>query len=321
MTHRTPRLFAAAAMALLLPLTAPTAHAGKAAAGYGLVPGDAMGVLSVDLDALRAAPLYKDLRAMIVQAAGGEEVFNSVKTMTGLDPDKDLKAVVMAFAPGFGTKNENFVLAVQAKANTKQIMAAMKKEGAKFTESKSKGGAYWQIDGEGALGFRGDWIVLAPLTWWSEADAGKVGGKMRAKGLAGLVAGLDGKATMAGAIVLPADIRQQIDADPNMAGLHSVATSLTLAKGLAAKLTLVMADAKRATDLAAALQTQIKAVAAEPQAKEMGLDAVATGAVIKATAKAVDIQFTLSDATIKQLMGMVGAMMAPRQMPPQDQPE
>jgi hypothetical protein len=297
-------------------LTAPPAHAGKAAAGYGLVPSDAMGVLAVDLDALRAAPVYKELRAMIVEAAGGEEAFNAVKTMTGLDPDKDLKAVVMAFAPGFGTKNENFVLAVQAKANTRQIMAAMKKEGAKFTESKSKGGAYWQIDGEGALGFRGDWIVLAPLPWWNEADAGKVGGKLRAKGLAGLVASLDGKATMAGAIILPADIRQQIDADPSMAGLHSVATSLTLTKGLAAKLTLVMADAQRATDLVAMLQTQIKAAAAEPQAKEMGLDAVATKAVIKANAKAVEIQFALGEATIKQLLGMVGSMMAPRRSPP-----
>lgn len=318
MQLRSTRLLAASAVALLLPLTAPAQAAGPSA-GHGFVPADAMAVVTIDMDGLRKAPLYKQLSGMFLK--GAQRDIQRLEKMAGFNPEKDVDALVMGVAPGFGTANENFVLAVKVKADEKQIIAAMKKEGAKLAKKKGKGGDYWAIDNEGAIGFRGGWIVLAPLTWWDAMDSGKAGGKLRAAKLGSMVGGLDKKAAVSAVIALPPEIQKQMaQEDPTFNGLRKVAASVKVGSGLDAVISLEMADASAAASFAANLTTQLKAMAAAPEVGQMGLGGTLSATKISSKGKAVTITTGISGPAIQGILGMLQQLMAPGASAPPPMP-
>src|SRR5690606_4788561 len=123
------RLLPILAALLALPLWASVAHAADVKGALVYVPQDAVGVMTVDVDGVRATPLFKKLVTQLIDSnPKARKNLAELKQKTGFDPIEHVHSLVLAAGPDFPADDDDFVIIAEAKLDEARLVAFMQKE-------------------------------------------------------------------------------------------------------------------------------------------------------------------------------------------------
>lgn len=313
-------------------LCATPALAGNGKDQLKAVPKDFAGVLVVNLEQLNKAPLFQEIFKMMSASPEAQKGLADAREKLGMDPMAAIKTVVVAIPKGL--QGEGLVLATTAAAASK-IEAAAVEAGMKGKET-FQGATLLKADNGEAMGLMGDQIFAGRLNLVKDAlTAAKGKGGSLEKNAA--VAKLVSAAPQSKDIWFAAHVAGQKQGE--LQHVKSARGGVDLEKGVDLHIVVTMDSAAEATKMATQAKTGLEQAKAQPQAKMMGLDAIANKMDIQAKGADIELHLPLDEADVNKLKGTIGMMMmmagaaggmgggmgappptAPLQMPPPAKP-
>jgi hypothetical protein len=290
------------AAAVAVALCSSPALAGNGRDQLKALPKDAAGVLVVNVEQLAKSPLFQDLFKMATanpQAQAGLAEFGK---MIGMDPLTAVKTLAVALPKGFA--GQGLVL-LQTSADPKKIEAAATQAG--MSSKETFNGATLLKAGDGStLGMLGGQIFLGS----NEQVKGGVGA---AKGKGASVEKNADLMKLVNAAPQTQDawFAARIDNAPpgELAHAKALRGGVDLEKGVTVQLVVTMESDAEAKKLAEESKVQLDKAKNEPQAKMLGLDAIAGKVTFAAKAKDVEIKIPLDEADVGRLKSTIGMMM------------
>lgn len=290
------------AAAVAVALCSSPALAGNGRDQLKALPKDAAGVLVVNVEQLAKSPLFQDLYKMATanpQAQAGLAEFGK---MIGMEPLAAVKTLAVGLPKGFA--GQGLVL-LQTSADPKKIEAAATQAGMSAKETFN--GATLLKAGDGStLGMLGGQIFLGS----NEQVKGGVGA---AKGKGASVEKNADLMKLVNAAPQSQDawFAARIENPPpgELAHAKALRGGVDLEKGVTVQLVVTMDSDAEAKKLAEESKVQLDKAKNEPQAKMLGLDAIAGKVTFAAKAKEVEIKIPLDEADVGRLKSTIGMMM------------
>lgn len=304
-----------------------------------MVPKDAIAVAEVNLDRMRAEPIWKRVEKAFNDNEQNKQKYEDLKKETGFDPLTQLDSIFVAFGAQPDAGNYGGVLRGGPFDQNKLVAYAKKevqKEGTTLQEedyaghklyhpSDSQQGYVTFLD-KNTIAFGGkDWLQkMIDLSSGKGESAGK-----NAE-LAGLVKKTNTSGALWGAGLVPESARQELQGNTGMAelaGMKDAFGSLDFAKGFALDVSFDLGSAADAQGLVAKVEQQMAMYKKNPQVQLLGmtpyLDAVKPSAkdstfrlTMDLTQQQVDDLVARIEGLLKTLGGSMGAMPAPMPSPP-----
>ena len=298
---------AAAATLAGLCLSASPALAGNGKDQLKSVPKDVGGVLVVNVEQLTKSALFQDLFKMVTAAPQAQASLNEFKTKLGADPLTAVKTFTIGFPPDL--QGPGLAL-LQITADIGKIEKAATESGLNGGKETYQGATLLKSAGDsggGAMGLTAGQLFLGKLEQVKAAlDAAKGKGASVEKNapLAKLIGGAP-----TGNDVWFAAVVDGKKATGEMAHAKTIRGGLDLEKGVDLQLVVTM-DAKAEADkLAAETKASLEQAKSQPQAKMMGLDAIASKISINAKGNDLEIKVPLDEADVNKLKATIGMMM------------
>ncbi len=290
-------------------LMATPAMAGNGKKEIALLPKAASGVLVINVEQLVASALWKELFAMAAThpaVAGG---LNEVKAKLGFDPLKAIRTLTVAVPSDLSKKDGLIIVEGTFDAAKLTTMIAQTDSAKQVTHEGAV--IFVSPQGEGLCAMSNQILlgdvnaVKAALT----AAKGKTKGTSVLNNAAVTKALSDVKNTsdVYGAVLLAAKDRKMMG--PDAQGLSGLRGTIDMEKGLVLRAVMSFDKATEAQAVAAKVLTSITEMSQDPQAKMMGIDALAKK--VKAQAKGNEVKFdiVLDEADITRIKGMASMMM------------
>ena len=290
------------ALLMVAALSARPALAGNGKDQLKAVPKDFAGVLVVNLEQLNRAPLFQDIFKMMSANPEAQKSLAETREKLGMDPMAAIKTLVVAIPKGI--QGEGLVLATSAAAASK-IEAAAREAGMKGKET-FLGATVLKSDNGEALGLAGDQIYAGRLNLVKDALS-TVKGKGGSLEKNAAVARLVGSAPQSKDIWFAAQVTGQKQGE--LQHVKSARGGIDLEKGVDVQVVVTMDSAAEATKMVTQAKTGLEQAKAQPQAKMMGLDAIAAKMDIKAKGADIELHLPLDEADVNKLKGTLGMMM------------
>ena len=293
------RLLLVLAVLLVLPLSARLAEAADLKGALDYVPKDAVGAMTVDVDGLRPTPLFKKVVGQLVTSdPKAQQKLTELKQKTGFDVLEHVHAVVVAAGAGFPKNDDDLLIIAEAKLDEARLVAFMKKEGAKLTAKSDTLGKYYLFDdGDGAMAFRGKYVVIGGIDIFRRA--------LKKEGpSAQLSAALQPnlKKHLAFALIPNQAMRDQLKKEmPEAAQLKVLSGSAHLQNGLQIQSVATFTTAAPAAKLAKQGNDALSQVKGDEQMKRMGLDGLLDRIKIRADRSDLRLDITLTQADLDKL--------------------
>ncbi len=294
----------------LVALGAPQAQAARPSPG-SVLPADAVLVIHADLKALRGTPLFK-LYQRELEALLPAKDLARFKSVTGLDPWKDIHTATLGFRGDFSQPNPDFYLVLTGRFPASKIDAAVRKDDGMVVTKRGTLSVYTTKASLGsqpasfAIPDRGHLVLTRQSTLGVLLDT--VAGRGDAVSSdAALRPHLQAKGQLLVAMKMPKKLRDEMAANPQASGFADVETvgvALQVDAGLKLLMTEALTSAAAAKTLMGQLQqavAQLGAMAAQ-QSPELGRMLGAITVAAKGTSVSVKLALTGQDIkTLRKL--------------------
>lgn len=300
--------------AFLLTLSG-TAWAGNGQNLLQHVPSSSNIVVTVNLEALRASPIYQMLWGMVSGQPEVQEALTQMQTMAGFDPTTDLSTMLISLSGD----DEKFAVLIEGNYNVEQITAALTTLSEGQTASMEYQGytvyhdpsetaadkAYFCFVNNGLLAI-GTQDELGGVL---DVIGGGAANVTTNASVSGLISQIDTSGVFWFAGALPAEMQAELVGSP-MAGMSTVRGGGNLTGGLNVNYVLGSTDEQQATAMAGFLQTGLAQARTQPEVAQMGLTGILDGVTISNSGTDVSIAVAVPEQTLNQIFGMLAAIMA-----------
>ena len=282
-------------------------------------------VISLDLDQLRASPLYQMIWGMIASGPDAQEVLADMETQAGFDPNRDLSTMLISLTGD----DDRFAFLIEGSFNVDQIaaflgtldpteMATMQYAGNTVYHDPSETGAdkaYFSFINNNlmAVGTQDDLSAVLDVL-------GGTGAAMTTnEQLSGLCSTADTSGVFWFCGVMTPTMQAQMVGTP-MAGMTNMYGSGNLTGGLNLQYVLGTNTEAEATAMGQFLQTSLSEARTQPEIAQMGLGGILDAVAISNTGSNVAISVAVPEQTLNQIVGMLTAIMAAQGMSQQATP-
>ena len=305
---RSISLFYATALFALTLLFPSWALATPAAAKFE--PADTIGVMHLDVDALRKTPFFSELQTEVAKNAEASDALDKMKAEWGFDPWKDIAGATVFIGPEVTTNDKDIVAVVEAKISEAKVLAHLESRSKSHPIEKrsAPSGAYYLVDGgEVAFAFRGKHVVVggaARVLLALDAEKAKRRVGAAASKLASMRKKVERDAVWLAIDATPAMQRQlgMMSAD----SVEAMALGIQLDRGAKIQLHAHFADAQQAGALHRLLKEALAQGANDPQVRQFGLAEALKSMIVTLSGKDLSVRLALSQ---KQLDAIRDAVM------------
>jgi hypothetical protein len=296
----------------------------QAAGPLALFPIDTHLVVGFDFAKLRGAPAAAKLMALARQNPDDQKQIDAFAQRTGLDPLQQVDGLTVGFPEDARRAGEMGVVVRAAHLDEARLVAyardSLQKSGDDLTAVRRGRRTLWATRKDPKLAgfFLDDRTLVVGAGGWAEKMADLADGAPGATSsaadpqLARLVArAAPGHGVWAAALI-PPELRQQLQADPQMAGAATVSTmtlAIDLGKGLDAALTADLATPADAQALVARTNETLRDARQNPQILMLGLGPNLDGITARADGPTFQIHAALSEAQVTDLFGRAAAFL------------
>lgn len=309
------RRSALAALTAALMLFSANAWAGNGQNLLQHTPSSSSIIVSVNLEQLRASPIYQMIWGMAASNAEVQEVLTQMQTEAGFDPNTDLSTMLVAL----GGDDEKFAILVEGNFNVEQIttffgtladteMATTQYAGHTVFHNPSETGAdkaYFSFVNNNLLAVGTQDELGAVL----DVVAGTGTAVTANEQLNTLCGATDTAGVFWFAGIITPTMAADLVGSP-MAGMTTVRGNGNLTGGLNVDYYLGTGTADEATAMSTFLQAGIAQARLQPEVAQMGLTGLLDAVTVGSAANEVSINVAVPEQTLNQLMGMLTAIMA-----------
>ncbi len=308
------RRSALAVLTAALMLFSANAWAGNGQNLLQHTPSSSSIIVSVNLEQLRASPIYQMIWGMMASNAEVQEVLTQMQTQAGFDPNTDLSTMLVAL----GGDDEKFAILVEGNFNVEQITAFFGTLGEEMATTQYAGHTVYHDPSEtGADKAYFSFVNNNLLAVGTQDELGAVLDVVAGTGTA-LAANeqLNSLCTatdMAGVFWFAGIMTPTMQADlvgSPMAGMTTVRGDGNLTGGLNVAYYLGTSTADEATAMSTFLQAGIAQARTQPEVAQMGLTGLLDAVTVASADNEVSINVAVPEQTLNQLMGMLTAIMA-----------
>jgi len=296
-------LGALAAVALLVVAGAPAASADDDAV-LSFVPKSASALLVVDVKDTAGKGFVKALRDELLDLAGVARDVKLLKRDAGVNAFGDLTTVMYAGTDKAVRKSSESVLVIGGKFEAAKLASYYAKR-AKTAVAKDtwKGQEVYVVGANSWLVVADGYAVVGTKSLVIEALDAHASGQKTVSGALG--AALPASALRRGAwggIVGTGDLQKILGKTFGaFKGVTEAGFSLDVSKGLSLLVSGTFSDASSSTTAETAVTTEFKGFLADPEVKELGLDALLAGFSTKRDGKKLDLRLNLDVAAVTKL--------------------
>jgi len=271
-------------------------------------------VATVDLARVRATALWSRISAQAEESAEDRKSLQRLTERTGLDPLKQIHRVVAAF-PDNARQSGQFALLIDGEGFDEQRLVAYAREQGGKIEARTRNGRTLYGSGNTGAFFVGRTRFVLGGGGWAEAMADLAdGGTGSAAGnpeMVRLVERVDRGRALWFAAVVPADLRNDLLADPKLASAASIsrlAASVDLGPGLNADLVADLSNAADAAALVARLQTTVRESKRNAKMLMLGLGPYLDALDARADGPTLRVSLALAEGQVKDLIDRLGGL-------------
>jgi hypothetical protein len=269
-------------------------------------------VVSIDLERIRATPLWSRVAALAEQSPEDKRRLARLTERTGLDPLRQLRRITAAFPDDARARGE-FALIVDGDGFDEPRLVAYAREetGAKLDRRAEGPRTLWSAGGQTAGFFVGKQRFVLGGGGWAPALAqladGKGGEASAAANLelVHLVQRTQTRRAVWLAALVPLDVRQLLMADPKQASAGSVTrlgAGVDLGPGLTAEVVADLSNGADARALQARLQATVRESKRNAKVLMLGLGPYLDALQIKVEGPTLRVQLALSEQQVKDLL-------------------
>ena len=282
-------------------------------------------IISLDLDQLRANPLYQMIWGMLSADAEAQDVLGQMEAQAGFDPNRDLSTVLISLTGD----NDKFSLIIEGNFNAEQIAAFLGTLDA--TEMATiQYGAYTVFHDPSEVGTDKAYFSFVNNNLMAVGTQDELGAILDVMAGTGAnvttnvaVNTLCGQADASGVFwfcgIITPTMQAEMVGTP-MAGMTNMYGSGNLTGGLNVQYVLGTATEAEATTMSQFLQTSLAEARTQPEIAQMGLAGILDAVTVSSAAANVTIDVAVPEQTLNQIIGMLTAIMAAQgmsQQPPQ----
>lgn len=291
-------------LASLALLGAPAAHAKNLDGALAFLPADISTLVVVDLEATRQTAFFKVLQDQLIDLTGYSREVKQLKREANLDIMTNVKTIIYGGPDEVLRKAKQSLLILEGTFDVAKLRDFYtKKSKIPLVEKTCALGGYFELGGDSAVGFFGDFAVFGSKALFDKAIAAKQagGGKTKLGGLLGrMKSGRDGFGVISGSATLKKLLGK------TFGGIKDVRTAgmtFDFTAGFALKIVGTFADASAAEGAAASIKKTLADTAADPDFKEAGLGPALGKVVANTNGSEVTLTLTLDAATSKEFAG------------------
>lgn len=288
-----------------------------------LLPAQTQTIVSIDLQQVRASPLWKAIASAGQRNVGDMKILDELKRRTGFDPLTDLRRLVFAFPQDARIKGEFVLVAYGDHLDERRLVSYARDEAKsrrfEIRQEERAGRRMW-VGSDARTARAGFFLdsqtfVLAGGGW-----AEKVADLLAAptKPSVALAADLANLCARAGtghaawaAAVVPGATRTRLAAEPRYAAaaaVERVALSLDVLQGLAADARAELSTKEAATALAAEVNNYLREAKQSPKLLLMGLGPWLEGITARSEGPQVHVQMRLDAAAAQSMADRLVAL-------------
>ncbi len=305
----------------LVALAAAPSQARRPSAGAS-VPADAVLVIHADLKALRGTPLFKLYQDEIEALVPARDLAR-FKSVTGLDPWKDIHTATLAFRGDFSTPDPDFYLVLTGRFPAAKIDAAVRKDKGMVVTKRGNLAVYTT---KASLGNQPASFAIPDrnhLVMARQADLGVLLDTLAGKAKtvetdAALRPHLQRKGQLVIAMKMPKKLRDEMASNPQASGFADVETmglTLQVDRGLKLLLTQALSSTAAAKTLTGQLQQAVAQFGAMAGQQSPELGRMLAAMTVSTAGRDVSVKLALSAKDIETLQKI--AQQAPgRERPP-----
>ena len=292
------------ALATMVLLGAPAAQAKNLDGALAFLPPDVSTLVVVDLEATRQTAFFKVLQAQLIDLTGYSREIKQLKREANLDIMTNVKTIIYGGPDEALRKAKQSLLILEGTFDVPKLREYYtKKSKLPLVEKSSALGGYFELGGDSAVGFFGDFAVFGSKALFEKALVAKQssGGKTKLGGLLGrMKSGRDGFGVIAGSATLKKLLSKTFG---GLKDVRAAGMTFDFTTGFALKIVGTFSDAATAESAAASIRKTLAETAADPDFKEAGLGP-AIGKIQATTSGAeITLALTLDAATSKEFAG------------------
>ncbi len=303
------RLSRVAALALTITALTSPALAGSLDSGLKYVPADFSLVVGVDFDSIRASKIYRAIEPELLRSLGVTMELEQLAKETGFDVMKDVKSLIIAGPEAMMRGGDAFVMVIGAKHDAPRLVAYLNKVGAKLEPKTSSAGKYFAIDGEGAIGFFGDHIVIGPTKHFNQALKAKAGRNVTQGRLGATLRKFKGSKSGFAVVAGSKALRDSVGPNAKeLEDLTAIGMGFDVSRGVGVSMLASFNTTKAPASLATQFNNGIREASSDPEIKEMGLDGLVNKIQASARGKDFNLSLSLTDKETETLVEFFEAM-------------
>jgi hypothetical protein len=313
-------LSAAALCGHLCAVTPSPCAADDGKAALQLAAADASLIVSVNVERLRAAPLYHTLWISLLTSPDVSDALSQLKGGAGFEPERDLSTLLL-LTPADVERSQNYLLVAQGRFDRARFLAFAQSKGASYQERVHEGVTFYEVGPLAALGFIDSFLVLGtPASLRGAADVlrGATPKLTDSPALTARIRRLDQTLDAWFVFSLPPTLRADLAAAsglPSVSEVSAFSGSLDLQAGLTLQLYVHVDTAASAEALATFINALLHALAKRPELISAGLsDALSLPKAI-ATKDEVSLRLYLSAADTLRALTLIQSTESPDEGP------
>jgi hypothetical protein len=286
--------------------TAP-AEAGNGKAALAKLPKETSMVLTVNVDRAKKSSLFADAMKLAKQNPDMAKGIDLLKAQASFDVSRDVRTLVVGFDKDFD-KTEKAVVLVEGKFNPKKFVKFAKASANKVVDLAHRGIKYYEINGESDMALIKGYMVVTPkghMKHVIDVHKGKAPGVTRNAEFMKMYKGADTSKDLWFVGVLPQSVRSQAKGMLGGNTVDGLTASVDIRKGLSTSVKLAASSSAGAQQLAGLMQMGLMQGAGDPSLKALGLADAVKKVKIKANAKNVDIDFSLTNAELQKIKNLL----------------
>ena len=154
-------------LAVILLLPSWTRRAEASGAALQFVPSDAMAVMGVDFDKLRASAMHRLLEQALKKDKTVLKNIQELKKETGFDVFKDIHGLTVVVPEAVLKDDNQFAIIIEANVNeAKMVKFIETKDGKSMPKRTGANGDFYELDGgKAGMAFRGKFVVIGGMAW------------------------------------------------------------------------------------------------------------------------------------------------------------
>ena len=290
------------AAAVAVALCSSPALAGNGRDLLKALPKDSAGVVVVNVEQLAKSPLFQEFYKMATANPQSQQGIAEFAKMIGMDPMLAVRTLSVGLPKGFAGPG---LVVLSTSVDGKKLEAAAAQAGMN-TKETFQGATLLKAEDGSTLGMLTGQIFLGK-------NALVKSGIGAAKGKGASVEKNAELMKLVGAAPQSLDLwfAAKIDTPPpgELAHAKSVRGGLDLEKGIDLQIVLTMDSPAEAAKFAQESKAKLDEAKAEPQAKMLGIDTIASKVTFTAKANDVEVKVPLNEADVGRLKSTIGMMM------------